>query len=240
MSRAMHTAVEVDYPYCDGQPMAESDAQLQAMLYLLPALRTHYRDCSDVYVGGDMFVYYEAGNPEAVVAPDVFVVMGAAKRAEDPRLSYKLWEEAKGPDFVLEVTSRSTWAVDRGEKRALYARLGVSEYWLYDPTGERLARRLWGMRLAGGGYRDLVPEAGARALRSAVLGLELRLEDGGRLRLHDAVAGRDLLGHDEERAARLAAEARAEREAAARAAAETQVAELQAQLRELRGGNRRR
>ena len=253
MSRAMHTAVAVDYPYSDGRPMAESDAQLQAMLYLLPALRTHYRDRSDVYVGGDMFVYYEKGNPEAVVAPDVFVVMGAAKRAEDPRLSYKLWEEAKGPDFVLEVTSRGTWAVDRGEKRALYARLGVSEYWLYDPTGERLARRLWGMRLAGGGYRDLVPEAGARALRSAVLGLELRLEGGGRLRLHDAVAGRDLLGHDEERAARLAAEARAKREAAARqaeaaarrteaaarAAAETKVAELQAQLRELRGGQAR-
>ena len=232
MSRAMHSAVAVDYPYSDGRPMAESDAQLQAMLYLLPALRTHYRDRSDVYVGGDMFVYYEKGNPSAVVAPDVFVVMGAAKRAEDPRLSYKLWEEPKGPDFVLEVTSRGTWAVDRGEKRALYARLGVSEYWLYDPTGERLARRLWGMRLERGGYRDLAPEAGARALRSAVLGLELRLEGGGRLRLHDAMTGRDLLGHDEERAARLAAEARAEREAEARAAAEAQVAELRARLRE--------
>ena len=246
MSRAMHTAVAVDYPYSDGRPMAESEAQLQAMLYLLPALRTRYRDRPDVFVGGDMFLYYEQGNSEAVVAPDVFVVVGAAKRAQDPRPSYKLWEEPKGPDFVLEVTSRSTWAVDRGEKRALYARLGVSEYWLHDPTGEQLARRLWGMRLARGGYRDLAPEPGARAMRSAVLGLELRLEGGGRLRLHDAVAGRDLLGHDEEHAARLAAEARAGREAEARraeaearAAAEAKVAELQAQLREFRGGRAR-
>ena len=57
-----------------------------------------------------MFIYHEQGNPEAVVAPDVFVVIGAPKRAEDDRrLSYKLWEEPKGPDFVLEVASRRTW-----------------------------------------------------------------------------------------------------------------------------------
>ena len=71
-------------------------------------MRRHFRDRADVYVGGDMFVYYEEGNPGAVVAPDVFVVMGAAKRAEDPRQSYKLWEEPKGPDFVLEVVSRKS------------------------------------------------------------------------------------------------------------------------------------
>ena len=183
MSRAMHTAVAVDYPYRDGRPMAESDAQLGAMLYLLPVLRTHFAHRPDVYVGGDMFVYYERGNPEAVVAPDVFVVVGAAKREANPRLSYRLWEEPKGPDFVLEVVSRGSWPVDRGEKRTLYARLGVSEYWLYDPTGEHLGSRLRGMRLEGGRYRDLAPETavvGARTLRSAVLGLDLRVERGGR------------------------------------------------------------
>ena len=247
MSRAMHTAVAVDYPYRDGRPMAESDAQLGAMLYLLPVLRTHFARRPDVYVGGDMFVYYERGNPEAVVAPDVFVVMGAPKRAETPRLSYKLWEEPKGPDFVLEVVSRSSWAVDRDEKPLLYAELGVREYWLYDPTGELLARRLRGMRLAGDGYRELAPGPGAPTMRSAVLGLELGVERSGRLRMHDPVAGRDLLGHDEEHVARLAAEARvgqaegrATREAAARAAAEAKVAELQAQLRKPRIGHGRR
>ena len=144
MSRVMRTAVAVDYPSADDRPMAESDAQLGAMLYLLTALRLHYRERADVFVGGDLFLYYEEGNPGAVVAPDVMVVMGAPKRAEDPRPSYKLWEEPKGPDFVLEVTSRSTWAVDRYEKWAVYAGLGVEEYWLYDPTGEWLASRLWG------------------------------------------------------------------------------------------------
>ena len=117
MSRVMRTAAAVVYPSADDRPMAESDAQLGAMLYLLTALRIRTRDRSDVFVGGDLFVYYEEGNSAAVVAPDVMVVIGAPKRAEAPRPSYKLWEEQKGPDFVLEVASRSPWAVDRDEKR---------------------------------------------------------------------------------------------------------------------------
>ena len=220
MSRVMRTAVAVDYPYSDGRPMAESEYQLVPMLYLLTVLRAHFRERADVYVGGDMFVYYEEGNPAAVVAPDVFVVVGAAKRAEDPRLSYKLWEEPKGPDFVLEVVSPSTWSVDWGEKRALYAALGVEEYWLYDPTGERLATRLRGMRLVGGGYRELAAETevsgsarpanspGVLTVRSTVLGLDLRVERGGALCLYDPAAGKTLPGYEEEHVARKAAEAR--------------------------------
>ena len=221
MSRVMRSAVAVDYPYSDGRPMAESYAQLRTMLYVLAELMTRFKNRSDVFVGGDMFVYYEEGNPAAVVAPDVFVVMGAPKREKDPRLSYKLWEEPKGPDFVLEVASRSTWAVDRDEKPEVYARLGVEEYWLYDPTGEHLASRIRGMRLSGGRYRDLPPVAsrlGVRKLRSAVLGLDVGVDRDGAARLYDPETGKALLGHAEERAAREAAEKRVEREAAARQA----------------------
>ena len=253
MSRVMRPAEVVEYPYSDGRPMAESEAQLRAMLYLVAALYGHFRDRPDVYVGADMFVYYEQGDPSAVVAPDVFVVVGAAKRTQDRRLSYKLWEEPKGPDFVLEVASRSTWAADRDEKRALYARLGVGEYWLYDPTGERIRSRLRAMRLESGGYREVVPEAVAlegRYLRSAVLGLDVRVDGTGELHVRNPVTGEAYLMPEEEHVARLAeaearesAERRARREAearkveaAARKAAEAQLAELQAQLRELRVG----
>ena len=248
MSRVMRTAAAVVYPSADDRPMAESDAQLGAMLYLLTALRIHYRERADVFVGGDLFLYYEEGNPAAVVAPDIMVVMGAPKRAEDPRPSYKLWEEPKGPDFVLEVTSRSTWAVDRHKKRAVYAALGVKEYWLYDPTGERLATRLRGMRLAGGGYRELAAEAtvsgstrhasspGVRTVRSTVLGLDLRVERGGTLCLYDPVTGKALPGYEEEHVARRAETAAREAAEARAAEAETRVAELESLVRELRGG----
>ena len=234
MSRVMRTAVAVDYPCSDGQPMAESDAQLTAMLYVLTVLRTRFGDRRDVFVGGDLLVYYEKGNPAAAVAPDVMVVFGTAKREDDPRESYKLWEEPKGPDFVLEVASRSTWWEDREEKRRLYASLGVGEYWLYDPTGKRIGSRLLGMRLVGGGYRELASKAtgldsarsagslGSRTLHSAVLSLDVTVEHDGALWICDPVTGQVLLGHAGEHAARKAAEAR--------------VTELEALVRELRGG----
>ena len=235
MSRSVPPGVVVHYPCSDDQPMAESEFQLVPMLYVLTVLRAHFRDRGDVYVGGDMFVYYEEGNPRAVVAPDVFVVIGAAKRAEHPRDTYKLWEEPKGPDFVLEVLSSSTWEADLGPKRALYASLGVAEYWLFDPTREHLlSPPLRGMRLVGGSYRDLpvvqlAASASAPTLRSEVLGLDLLLNRGA-LRFRDSVTGEDLLSYEE-------SEGRVRREVAAREAAEAQVAALKAQLRDLQGGS---
>ena len=237
MSQSAPPGVVVDYPCSDDQPMAESEFQLVPMLYTLNVLRTHFMGREDVYVGGDMFVYYEEGNPRAVVAPDVFVVIGAPKRAEHPRDTYKLWEEPKGPDFVLEVLSSSTWEADLGPKRALYASLGVAEYWLFDPTREHLlSPPLRGMRLVGGSYRDLpvlqvAASANAPTLRSEVLGLDLLLNRDA-LRFRDPATGEDLLGHDEERSARREAEVRARREASAREAAETRAGREAAARRE--------
>ena len=209
MSRSVSPDIVVHYPCSDDQPMAESEFQLVPMLYVLTVLRTHFRGREDVYVGGDMFVYYEEGNSRAVVAPDVFVVIGAPKRAEHPRDTYKLWEEPKGPDFVLEVLSSRTWKADLGSKRALYASLGVTEYWLFDPTREHLlSPPLRGMRLAGREYRELPVlqlATSALTLRSEVLGLDLLLNRGA-LFFRDPATGEDLLGHEEERYARQAAE----------------------------------
>ena len=188
--------VAIEYPSTDGEPVAESDFQRDYLLYVVDALQQHFRARQDVYVTGNLLLYYEEGNVRARVAPDVFVVMGASNHR---RSSYLLWREPKGPDFVLEVTSKSTRQRDQGPKRELYRRLGVREYWQYDPTGDYLAPPLQGFELRAGEYaplptRDLA--AGAVALGSAVLGLELRLYEG-ELRLYDPAAGR-VLGTREE------------------------------------------
>ena len=219
LSRA---AVEVEYPSSDGKPLAENDPQLAAILYGVGALRVRYAGRSDVYVSGDLLVYYREGNPRVSVAPDVLVVFGVEDRE---RMSYRVWEEGRGPDFVLEVASPSTWREDVGRKRAVYAELGVKEYCLYDPTGKYLKPALWGYRLAGEGYEPLpLVESldGRRSLYSETLGLDLWAK-GRKMRFHDPETGLDLLSYDEEhdRAEREAAacrnaEGRAEQEAAAR------------------------
>ena len=239
-------AAPIHYPSSDGKPMAENDAQRSAIMYGIGALARHFKSRQDVYVSGDLLIYYRKGNPRLSVAPDVFVVFGVAKRE---RPNYKLWEEGRAPAFVLEVASPSTWRDDLGRKRSLYARLGVREYWQYDPTGEHLPARLQGERLTPSGYvRQSAATApdGTLTLRSRTLGLELRAAPGREMRFRDPATGGDLLSHDEEaEARRVEAEARraeteARREAETRAAAaetraaaaEARVIELEAQLHE--------
>ena len=219
----------VVYPCSDGQPMGESDLHIDCITHLRDALRRHFekRAQGEVYVAGNMFVYYEEGNPRAVVAPDVFVVFGAPVHSRD---SYLLWKEPKGPDFVLEVTSASTRREDEGRKREVYAMLKVGEYFLYDPRGEYLAPPLQGFRLRAGEYRALpavtVLPGGGMALRSEVLGLDLRDRREERmLRLHDPVTGQDLFTYRE-------AERKREEESAARQEAEARIAKLEARLRD--------
>ena len=241
MSHFILPPAAVDYPSSDGKPLAENDAQLAAILYAVGALRVYFAGRADVYVSGDLLIYYEEGNSRASVVPDAFVVFGVEDRV---RMNYKVWEEGKGPEFVLEVASRSTWREDVGPKLGVYAGLGVKEYFLYDPRGEYLSPRLQGHRLVGGVYeRQVAVESIDRtlAMRSETLGLELRAK-GGELRFRDPATGRNLLSHHEEHAARQE-EAAARRMAESRAgaaesrakAAEARIAELEALL----GGRRR-
>ena len=70
--------------------MGEMDVHIDALIYLREALKDYFREAPQVYVAGNMLLYYEEGNPAACVAPDVFVVQGVAKHE---RRIYKLWEE---------------------------------------------------------------------------------------------------------------------------------------------------
>ena len=212
----------IDYPSSDGKPMTESEAQFLPLTYAALALREHFEQRDDVYVGANMFLYYEENNPQAVVAPDVFVVIGAPKRLRD---SYLLWNEPKVPDFVLEITSRSTRREDEGRKKRVYASLGIGEYFLFDPTGDYLRPRLQGFVLRQGRYVRLPSVRRARgepSLRSDAVGLNL-LVRGETLRLFDPERARDLFSYSELAAAHA-------REENARKTAENRVAELATRL----------
>ena len=213
----------IHYPEADGRPMAEMDVHIDALIYLREALRDHFRDAPQVYVAGNMLLYYEEGNPAASVAPDVFVVQGVAK---GERRTYRLWEEGQPPTVVFEITSRGSRLEDLGTMRAVYAMLGVQEYFLYDPLGEYLRPPLQGYGLQEGEYQRIPPRAEG-GLTSQALDLDLRLEDG-RLRLVNPATGERLLTPAEAQAAHRA-------EAAARRAAEAELERLRAELARLRG-----
>ena len=72
------------------------------------------------------------------------------------RKLYLPWEVGKPPDFALEVGSESTYRNDLGPKRDLYARIGISEYWRFDPTGgDYYGQPLAGEQLIDGTYQPI-------------------------------------------------------------------------------------
>ncbi len=183
---------DIEYPYSDGQPMAESDVHRKEMINLIAALDRRYREEPDIYVAGNMFLYYRKGDPRSVVAPDVFLVRRVPK---GNRKVFKLWEEGRAPSLVIEVTSDSTSDEDVGKKKTCYEMLGVEEYILHDPEGDYLKPRLQGFRLSRGRYEP-IPRRMDGSLDSRVTGLTLQIE-GKNLRLIDIATGERLPWVDE-------------------------------------------
>ena len=215
------------YPDSDGLPMAENDEHWEAIMSIRTPLQQLFRGCADTYVTGDLLLYYRKNDRRRSVAPDVMVVKGVDP---GPRRSYVLWEEGRPPDFVVEVHSLDSREYDRGDKRELYASLGVREYFVFDPLYEEKGRAgdLRGYRLWGG---RLVESEARGELRSEELELSLRAE-GKRVRVRDLRTGQDLPWFDEEAAAREAAERRRDEEAELRRAAEARIANLEALLQD--------
>ena len=262
MTTQTATQATIIYPETDDQPMPDGEYQAPIYVDALATLRTHFEESPDVRVNGNTFLYYVEGNPHLSVSPDCYVATGLSPEQQENinrNNTYRLWEVGKPPEFVMEIASENTKSNDLIGKRDLYAELGIPEYWRYDQTGgDFYGEPLVGERLIDGEYQRLrmrEDEDGRIWAHSAALNLDMYWDDG-ELRFWDPVAEKWLLKPREERAGRLAAESRAEQEQAGRLAAESRaeqeqagrlaaedraqsaesrIAELQAQLRQLRG-----
>jgi Uma2 family endonuclease len=181
---------EISYPTSDGKPMAETDVHRENMVDLIETLKDRYRDDPDVYVTGNLLLFYKEGNRRKHISPDVFMVRGVSKTP--PREHYLVWEEGKSPDVVIELTSRTTRREDRGKKLKLYRDvLRVREYFLFDPNADLLNPSLQGYRLMDSVYVPIEPVA-AHYFTSEVLGLWL-VRDGFELRLYDLATHQKIL-----------------------------------------------
>jgi Uma2 family endonuclease len=206
--------------------MAENDLQYRCITDVRFGLEQHYHPDPQVYVGADLLIYFVEGDPHKSIAPDVFVALGVPKGI---RHNYLIWEEGKPPDVVFEFASPGTWRADLSWKHGLYQGLGVREYFMFDPSNEYFHPLLQGYRLEGKVYQPLSPlgtERGELGLYSEVLALELWAKpDGGEgmshvLRLYNPATGEWLPTPEGEAQAHRAAKAR--------------LAELQAELEQLK------
>ncbi len=156
------------YPESDGKPMAETDWHRKLMTLLIQMLEAFFAG-QRVYVSGNLLVFYEPGNRRRHVSPDVFVVRGVENHE---RPNYLIWEERRGPEVVIELTSSTTKREDQGKKLRLYRdTLRVPEYFLFDPREDYLKPSFQGYRLRQGIYHPIRAVHGR--LPSRVLGLHL-------------------------------------------------------------------
>ena len=262
-----HRQGEIDYARLDYNPdepvlkpeAMEQEQPMQELLGLLASRFTDFGQRPDTFLSSNTILCYDPRDLNVRVSPDVYLAFGVDAQAIRPRKLYLPWEVGKPPDWVLEIGSASTGREDVGRKRGIYARIGVPEYWRFDPQdGEYHGEQLAGDRLVGGEYRPIelttAPDGILKGY-SPVLGLSL-CWDNNWPRLYDPATNSYLTNWRQERAARQAeraayeaqaaveqaerlaeraarqaAEHRAATEQAAREVAEARIRQLEAELR---------
>jgi len=103
---------------------------------------------------------------EDVVQPDLLFISTG-------RAGIVTRENIRGaPDLVVEITSPSTARIEREQKRALYERAGVREYWIVDPEA-----RTAEIHEFGSPRRVRIYKEGQSFGSSILPGLTVRLSD---------------------------------------------------------------
>ena len=256
-----------DLPEEDGVPLETYYHRLQ--IGLLHELTYQlFKDRTDFYCGGNMFLYYDLKPAEKVIqfvqgqrrrapykGPDFFVVLGGVDGTKD-RKRWVVWHEGgRYPDVIIEITSPSTKSKDTKDNLLLYSKVfRTREYYWYDEGAGELA----GYRLQGDDYVPIVPSARGW-LWSEVLGVWLGVsdapflgwryrwlrfyrEDGSLVPTNAELAEAERQRAEQERLLREQEQQRAEQERLLREQeqqraeqAERRLAELEAELKRLRG-----
>ena len=217
-----------DIFYEEPGPIEEGMRQEHPIDIIKRCLSDWYQDRPDVFVSNAVFLSYDQTNGNARVRPDLFITFGVdAETIRHNLPNYWLWEIGKAPDFVMEVASPSTAANDLGHKRNLYQRLGITEYWRFDPTGGNLyGQPIAADRLLQNRYTPIpitTNPYGSRQAHSPLLNLDFHW-NGAAFDVIDPATGKSLNRLADEIQARQAAEAQ-------RDAAEAEAARLRQLLR---------
>ena len=234
------------YPYEDDEPMPAGEFHGMQMHSLFDQFLRYFQAHPYIHVGMDNFIYYREGDIRKVVAPDVYVALGAPKLPL--RRSFYTWAEGTVPTAVFEFLSDTTASEDRHEKVEVYLRdMGVAEYFIHQPDMNRpIEFRGW-RRDALGDIVEIEEDADD-GLFSASLNLYFRweLHEAWELRLlrpylpdgtpittsmeehHLRVAAETLIEEEAER--RQVAERLAREETERRQTVEAELERLQAQL----------
>jgi Uma2 family endonuclease len=169
--------------------MTEGRPHKRAKSRVVDMLGLHFKTLGRVvYVAEEMAAVYPG---EEVFTPDVLAVLDVEQPDDDERMAWVVADEGRGLDLAFEVLHRGDRHKDLVDNVERYARIGITEYFVYD-WGKQ---QLHGHRLASPEarkYSRIVPQSGR--YHSTVLDLDLVLQ-GGELRFYQGMG--ELIGSAE-------------------------------------------
>jgi len=147
--------------------MGETTLHFQARASASEVLRRYYDNRGKaVFIASDLYTLYPG---EQAFYPDLLVVFDVENHH---RRTWNVMAEGKGLDFVLEILSRGTRRVDQVQKLNLFARLGIPEYFIFDPDKYALS----GYSLENQAYHPITAKDN-RSIFSETLGLYLIVDN---------------------------------------------------------------
>ncbi len=203
--------------------MGESNAQFQLIRYLVELLEWLFR-LEKWHIAGKLELYHQkVRNTQNKITPDISVFKGIeiSSQQRQKLTSWNIGRSKITPPVLFEISSNSTRRSDilAGDnyKPAIYGRMGVKEYFAYDPNVPAVWRNTNNQRLLGWRYENSEP-------------VELQPDDQGRLWSEELnswlkAEGSYLRLYDQENNIRLTQNE----------ASQQRIAELERQLSELKG-----
>jgi Uma2 family endonuclease len=210
--------------------LGESNPHVTTDEILHVCLKAHLASRPEYQVYSNMNLHYPHRNPKVrrwpYVSPDTMVVR-PFQTLDENLTSYWIGRQGPAPALTAEILSeRSAQQRDLDKKVVIYARLGVAEYILVDPTGEYLPTRQRLLLKSLGADRKYEDHQDADSGVTSRLGFRLIFDSDGRLRVIDVATGKRYIRPDE-----------AQAEADARRLAEERIRALEAELQRLRGSD---
>jgi Uma2 family endonuclease len=134
--RYLRAPRRLHFPEHEQVPETKLHLELRTLLWHF--LKLAFADTA--LIGCDQFVYWDAANPRASLAPDAFVRLGGRDELFG---SWKVWERG-APHVAVEIIS-SHDSRDRNwsAKLQAYRQLGVRELVRFDPEAETARLRIW-------------------------------------------------------------------------------------------------
>jgi Uma2 family endonuclease len=226
--------------------MSENGVQYQLVSYLVQVLLWYYHQANWYVIGNLMLIHPAIENSRHSITPDLSVFKGIeiSQQRRKNMPSWRIDKNHPAPPVVFEISSDATWKYDIGmgeqQKPKIYGRIGVKEYYAYDPFQERVwqdeKRKLLGWRYdEKGELIEIMPDERGW-LWSDQLDSWLGA-DGEYLRVYERGGAKRLTAAEAGDEARLVAESETRKEAQARRAAEARIAELEELLRHQKGEN---